>query len=173
MRYFLAIPLPEDMKQKLHEINSKLQEFKGLRFVSPDNMHLTLLFLGDNGAKQKIDELKKIKFKPFNLKIKKIARYPENQKMRLIWAELEESTELIELQKKITQLFDIKQEYKPHITLARIKTTKDFKKEELVKKIDEIKIPKTKIEVKNYKLYSSELTVLGPVHRVIEYFEAK
>lgn len=173
MRYFLAIPLPEDIKQKLHEINSKLQEFKGLRFVSPDNMHLTLLFLGDNGAKQKIEELKKIKFEPFTLKINKITIHPDNKKMRLIWAELEESKELIALQKKITQLFEIKQEYKPHITLARIKTTKYFKKEELIKKINEINTPRTKINVKNYKLYSSELTVLGPVHRVIEYFEAK
>ncbi len=172
MRYFLAIPLLEETKQKLHKINSELSEFKDLKFVNPDNMHLTLLFLGENNAEEKIKELKKIKFKPFKIKTEKISTFPEEGKIRLVWVTLKESKELMELQRKISKLFNIKKEFKPHITLARIKRIDKKHRAELENKIKNMKLNNITINVNNFKLYSSELTVLGPVHRVVEYFEA-
>ncbi len=172
MRYFLAIPLPEEIKEKLHRINTELSDFKDLRFVNPDNMHLTLLFLGENKVGEKIKELKKIRFKPFQLKTMKVSVFPEEGKIRLVWMELKKSKELTKLQKNIAELFNIEKEYKPHITLARIKRINTKEKEALIKKTKKQKNEELTINVKNFKLYSSELTVLGPVHRVVEYFES-
>lgn len=171
MRYFLAIPLSEEIKQNLHNINSNLSNFKGIKFVSPDNMHLTLLFLGDNNIEKKISELKKINFKKFNLKLEKIVLFPDQGKFRLIWAELKESKDLLNLQKKLSKIIGINKDYRPHITLARIKKLDKNDKKQLVEEVNKIDLPKLTIKVKNFKLYSSELTVLGPVHRVIEYFD--
>jgi len=172
MRYFLAIPLPEDVKQKLHSINSSFSHFKGLRFVSPDNMHLSLLFLGENGASKKIDELKNINFDPFKLVLKKVSLFPESGKVRLVWVELEKSESLIQLQDKLSTLFGIKSDFKPHITLARVKNLAEGEREALFNVVKNLALPKTSFSVKSFKLYSSELTVLGPVHRVVEYFES-
>jgi RNA 2',3'-cyclic 3'-phosphodiesterase len=171
MRYFLAIPLPEEVKQKLHSINAYLSNFKGLRFVSPDNMHLTLLFLGENGAPGKVEALKKIRFEPFTLETSDISLFPVDGRARLIWVSLKDSNQLFKLQKELADLFGIDKDFKPHITLARIKRIEKHEKVALSKVVDELKLPKMSIDVKNFKLYSSELTVLGPVHRVIEYFE--
>lgn len=170
MRYFLAIPLPEEIKQKLHQINTSLSRFKGLRFVNPDNMHLTLLFLGENNIGEKITSLKKIKFEPFKLKIKGLSLFPEEGKIRLVWIDLKKSKELSDLQRQVSSLFNIYKEYKPHITLARVKRLEKKEREEINTAVKKIKMPEITIDVKNFKLYSSELTVLGPVHRVIEYF---
>ena len=172
MRYFLAIPLPEEVKEKLHRLNANFSDFKGLRFVNPDNMHLTLLFLGNSKVNEKINELKKIKFETFKLKTKKISVFPEKGRIRLVWVDLKQSKELENLQKKISKLFNIKKEYRPHITLARIKNLEKDEKTRIIKKVNEIKHEELTITVKNFKLYSSELTVLGPVHRVIEYFSS-
>jgi 2'-5' RNA ligase len=172
MRYFLAIPLPEEIKQELHQLNTEFSKYKGLRFVNPDNMHLTLLFLGNSNVNEKIKELKKLKFKAFKLKTKKISAFPEKGKIRLLWVDLKKSQELEDLQKKISKLFNIKKEYRPHITLARIKKIEKDEKDRIIKKVNEIKHNELTITVKNFKLYSSELTVLGPVHRVIEYFSS-
>ncbi len=172
MRYFLAIPLPEEIKQKFHQINTSLSRFKGLRFVNPDNMHLTLLFLGDNNVGEKVSSLKKINFEPFKLKIKGLSLFPEQGKVRLLWIDLKKSKELAELQKEVSLLFNIKKEYRPHITLARIKKLEKNERNALLEAVKKTKIQEITIEVKNFKLYSSELTVLGPVHRVIEYFGA-
>jgi len=172
MRYFLAIPLPEEIKKELHAINAFLSKFKDLRLVSPDNMHLTLLFLGENGDLKKIDKLKKINFDSFNLKTKKVSVFPSDGKIKLVWIELEESKKLLRLQQKISELFNITANYKPHITLARIKKIDKGTKQKLIGEIDKFESLKLNIPVKNFKLYGSELTVLGPVHRVIEYFEA-
>ncbi|MFP4567895.1 MAG: RNA 2',3'-cyclic phosphodiesterase [Candidatus Woesearchaeota archaeon] len=173
MRYFLAVPLPEDVKRELHKINSALSKFKGLRFVNPDNMHLTLLFLGENGASKKIGDLKKIKFESFLLKTSKITFFPNSGKVKLVWVELAESDELLKLQKKLSKLFGITKPYLPHITLARVKNLSSDEKAEFFDVISNLKPLKLSIPVKNFKLYSSELTVLGPVHRVIEYFESE
>ncbi|MCC7575023.1 RNA 2',3'-cyclic phosphodiesterase [Candidatus Woesearchaeota archaeon] len=172
MRYFLAIPLPEEIKQKLHSLNTEISKIKGTRLVSPDNMHLTLLFLGENGAKNKIDQLKKIKFEPFKIKTSNIVLFPDELRIRLVWIELQKSKDLENLQQKISKIFDLNKEYKPHITLARIKKLTKEDKKELIKIIKEINLKELNIKVNNFKLYGSELTVLGPVHRVIEYFES-
>jgi len=172
MRYFLAIPLPEDVKQKLHSINSSFSHFKGLRFVSLDNMHLSLLFLGENDVSKKIDELKNVNFDSFKLVLNNVSLFPYSGKVRLVWVELEKSESLLQLQDNLSKFFGIKTDFKPHITLARVKKIGDGERENLFNVVNNIELPKISFSVKSFKLYSSELTVLGPVHRVVEYFES-
>ena len=171
MRYFLAIPLPEDVKQQLHSISRSLSCFKGLKMVSPDNMHLTLLFLGNNEASEKIEDMKKLNFSPFFLKTSKLSVYPEEGKIRLVWVELDKSVELMRLQKKLSVMFGMKKDFKPHITIARVKKLDKSDRSKLCEFVKSFNPLRMSFKVKNFKLYSSELTVLGPVHRVIEYFE--
>ena len=44
IRLFVGIPVPPDVRQRLHVLAAGLQ---GARWISPENMHLTLRFIGD------------------------------------------------------------------------------------------------------------------------------
>ncbi len=48
LRSFIAIELPEEVKSALSRLQDKLKEsVADIRWVKPDNIHLTLKFLGD------------------------------------------------------------------------------------------------------------------------------
>lgn len=172
MRQFIAIPLPERVKQTTESLLKSFQEINGLKPVKPEIMHLTLLFLGDTGTEEKISELRKISFTPFNLSTTCIQIFPK-RKPRLIWIELEKSDELIGLYNKIARLFGVNKEFKAHITLARIKRLMPQDYRMVVEKIDMANPLEIDLEVNRFNLYNSELRPEGPVHRIKESFPAK
>jgi RNA 2',3'-cyclic 3'-phosphodiesterase len=172
MRQFLAIPLPEELKNELGEVIAPFRGIKGLKPVRKGNMHLTLLFLGDTGSEDKFSELRKINFSPFILTTTEIKLFP-GRKPRLIWLELEESEELNDLYNKITRVFEVKEKLKAHITLARIKwlLPQDYR---VVSEETGLVNPfKADFTVNHFILYNSELQPEGPVYRVAETFNAR
>ena len=176
MRFFIAIPLPEEIKKNLHEVSSRISGLKGVRIVNSDNMHLTLLFLGEiKNIKKVVDELKNLTFNPFIVETDSVSLFPNNGKYRLVWININKSSELSKLQKKISKSlnFEEEREYMPHITIARIKKIDRDEKKVLENNVKYAQLNNLRFEVSNFKLYSSELTALGPVHRVIEYFQAE
>ena len=169
MRQFLAIPLPEELKNELGEVIAPFRGIKGLKPVRKENMHLTLLFLGDTGSEEKFSELRKTTLSPFTLSTTWIKLFPE-KKPRLIWLELEESEELNDLYNKITRVFEVKEKLKAHITLARIKwlLLQDYRVvSEVIGKANPFEAD---FEVSCFNLYNSELRPEGPVYRVAETF---
>ena len=67
MRLFIAIDLPEDVKQVIEEIKTSIDNIKGVKPVNKQNLHLTMKFLGevdDNKAGKVTEALSKIEFKP-------------------------------------------------------------------------------------------------------------
>ncbi len=169
MRQFLAIPLPEELRGALKKIISPFRGIRGLKPVKPENLHLTLLFLGDTGTEEKFAELRKISFSPFTLTTTEIKLFPE-RKPRLIWVELEKSDELIELYSKITGVFEVKEKIKAHITLARIKWLLPQDYRVVSEEIGKANPFEADFEVSCFKLYNSELQPGGPVYQVAETF---
>ena len=55
MRLFVGIPLPEDVRARLGELKGGLH---GARWVKPENLHLSLRFIGEvpGGDEADIDE---------------------------------------------------------------------------------------------------------------------
>ena len=48
LRLFIALPLTEQVKQKLREVSSELRQYGGnIKWVDPKNIHVTVRFLGD------------------------------------------------------------------------------------------------------------------------------
>ena len=172
MRQFLAIPLPEELKNELGKVIAPFRGIKGLKPVRPENLHLTLLFLGDTGTEEKFSELRKITFSPFTLTITEIKLFPE-RKPRLVWLELEESEELNDLYDKVARVFEAEEKLKAHITLARIKwlLPQDYR---VVSEVTGLANPfEADFEVSCFNLYNSELRPEGPVYRVAETFSAE
>jgi 2'-5' RNA ligase len=100
------------------------------RWMSDDQIHLTLRFLGDldNGrANDAADALSFVPGVPFDLKLKGIGHFPPRGEPKVIWTGVERQPELNALKRRIDRALlqvgidrDPKR-YTPHVTLARLR----------------------------------------------------
>ncbi|WP_292459982.1 RNA 2',3'-cyclic phosphodiesterase [Methanothermococcus sp.] len=169
MRCFLAIELNEDIKEKLEELKSCFK-IDGIKPVEKENFHITVKFLGDIDEEM-VEKIKNLdlSIKPVKSHIKYMGVFPNENYIRVIWIG---ATNLIpvfkEIDKKLSELgFKKEKDYVPHITIGRVKFTKD--KKLLKSKIDKYKhVELGTLEVKNIVLMKSELTREGPIYEVIK-----
>lgn len=175
MRCFIAIDLPEEVKRELTKIQKQLESVNlKAKFVKPEQIHITLKFLGEISDNQinKIKEiLKQIKFEPFKVRLNNLGVFPIQQFIRVIWVDILPKEKLMELQQKIESVLDgqgIKKDernFETHLTLARVKFVKD--KEALISRLNEIKIKPLEFEIRDFVLKKSTLTKEGPVYEDI------
>lgn len=144
MRCFIGLNFNSNALEKLNNFSISLKKsgIKG-NYTSKENIHLTLLFLGEVSFKdtEKIKEvLGKIEFSSFDIVINEITKLKD-----IIVLKLERSTELISLQKEICEkikqvLPNIKQEneFYPHITLVRENKDNIYKKIMVIDKVESI-----------------------------------
>ncbi len=140
IRIFVAIALPEKVLKKLEEIIGELRQLslEG-RFLDSRSIHLTLKFLGNveeeqiphiNGALEKSAQ----GIAPFDLKIQRINVVPHLRNPRVVWMGVNGSEALGELRERIERRFEEigfpreTREFKPHLTLLRIKGGKNLEK---------------------------------------------
>ena len=177
MRLFIAIEIPEDVKEHLVKIQENIDTTKNkIRLVNKGSMHLTLKFLGEvqpNKLGDIKDDLKQITFKPFSVVLDTIGVFPSEDYIRVVWVGLKPEEPVLELQKNIDEnlkkLFKKEKDFKPHLTIARVKYIED--ESSFISKLKSIKIESKKIEVNNFKLVKSTLTPKGPVYEAIGVFE--
>jgi 2'-5' RNA ligase len=167
MRLFVAIDF--ENKDYFSEIQKKLPE---ANTTYPKEFHLTLQFLGETSKKDEIvDKLKQINFDPFQLKTTNIGVFPNKNTIKVVWLGLEHNDTLERLQKDIeTKMRSLEfepdyKEFKPHITLARIKYLKDSNS--YIKRLKTIKFEPKEFYVKTIKLIKSTLSSDGPVYETI------
>lgn len=101
-RIFIAINLPEDVKSKLTDYQKKIEELFSpyrseasgsgpIRWTKPENLHITLEFLGYLRDQELVEICQKTKemaasHGPFEVKLTKICCGPLNKSPRMIWA---------------------------------------------------------------------------------------
>ena len=134
LRLFLALELSGQQKHLLHDLQSKLRvNLSGVRWVRPENMHLTVKYLGDTA--EDLLELLKLEIteavntiEPFSIKYGKCGVFPSSQKARVIWVGLKEGNkETSNLHEKVENtvvklgLAPERMVYKPHLTLGRVR----------------------------------------------------
>ncbi len=173
MRCFIAIPLSEEIKEKVTSIQKHFK-IPGIKLVEKENLHITLKFLGEV-EEVKIREvakiLKEIEFKQFELNISGIGTFPSNNFVRVVWVGIK-SSEIYELKQLIDNLlektgFAKDTSWDPHLTIARVKFLSD--KSTLLKKIEELKnIEIGKQKVDKFTLFESVLKKEGPIYNKIE-----
>jgi 2'-5' RNA ligase len=162
IRTFIAIELPEKIIDSISRIQERLQPY-GLkvRWVRPQNIHLTLKFLG-NIQKVQTEKIKQAiiesahGFAPISIAAKGIGAFPSIKRPRVIWVGLAgQINQLQKLQKTLDEKLAAngfpkeKRKFKGHLTLGRVKN-----------KID----PKRLLEaVKEFAGFESEPFVTNPV----------
>ncbi len=182
IRAFFAVELEdEELKKKILAIQSQL-DFPDTRiaFVTPENLHFTMKFLGDIDE-QIIPELQaaaeKITFNSFELKMTGLGCLPNFSYINAIYIGVTEGfPELSAVANKIEALsgkFNFKKENRPfraHLTIGRVKRIRD--KNLLINKLKENeKTEFGKIIVKSFKLKKSVRTPQGPIYT--DLFEVK
>jgi 2'-5' RNA ligase len=127
MRLFVGIPLPEDVRARLGELKGGLH---GARWVMPENLHLSLRFIGEvpGGDEADIDQaLGTIEAPAFPLTLSELGFFDRRRRVHAVWAGVEKSEPLMRLHAKVEQaLVHLGHEpehrkFKPHVTLARMK----------------------------------------------------
>jgi len=127
IRLFVAIPLPELVRAQLSLLQSGLQ---GARWISPENIHLTLRFIGEvpNDMAGDIDAiLADISAPSFELALHGLDSFSRGRHPHTLWVGVAKSEPLMRLQAKIetalvrTGLEPENRKFTPHITIARLR----------------------------------------------------
>ena len=166
MRLFVAIDIPEELKQRIGALQGGLPDAHWSR---PDLAHITLSFLGEVSEADMLDlgvALGKIISPNFTLKLEGVGVFGNTKRPRILWAGVEQSPALFHLQQKVTnvalkqglQLED--RRFKPHITLARIHNTPYEKVRQYLS--DHALFKSNPFAVDYFTLYSSQLGHGGP-----------
>ena len=177
MRLFIAIEIPEEIKDYIVKIQKNIDATTNkIKFVNPNQIHLTLKFLGEvqpNIVENIKEELKKITFNPFSVYLDKIGVFPSESYIRVVWVGLNPEDKILDLQKNIDEnlkkLFKKEKDFKPHLTLARVKYIED--KKAFVDKLKKMNVENKKIDINSFKLIKSTLTPKGPIYEDLEVFE--
>lgn len=141
-RLFIAINLPENMKNKLVEYQKQWADLP-VRWTIKPNLHITLIFIGYVNNDEMYEIINTVhktsnRHEPFNINFKKIVLGPDFTKIspdrppRMFWVEGEKNLEIAKLKDDLENSLLNSQNsgykkretraYRPHITLGRIKT---------------------------------------------------
>ena len=149
-----------------------------IKLVEPQNIHITLKFLGDI-EETLIDKIERImkdavkEIKPFTMKLNETGVFPNNNYVRVIWIGIKEAQIIETIVKTIDEHLSKlgfkkeKRGFSPHLTIARVKSAKN--KQRLLETIEKYKDVGFSIqEVKSIKLMKSDLTSAGPIYTTIK-----
>ncbi len=137
IRTFVAIELPEQAIAGLAQLQSRLKTLTpphSVRWTAPQNIHLTLHFLGDIAAADTAkvsNALEQVAASaaPFSLQLGGLGCFPNTQRPRVLWVGmLEQSPLLAALVQNLGDRLQTaigftpeKRPYSPHLTLGRVK----------------------------------------------------
>ena len=176
IRAFIAIQLPEETRSRIKEIQKELKS-SGLKikWVEPENIHLTLKFLGDVHT----EDLETIKdalresvigHSRISISAKGLGVFPGINRPRVVWVGINgEVDKLRRLQQALEDTLEMmgfpreERPFRGHLTLARIKG--DIRSEKLVEALARYKdIESEPFIAERIVLFKSELMPGGAVY---------
>jgi RNA 2',3'-cyclic 3'-phosphodiesterase len=179
MRCFLAVELSPEVKERVVGLQTQLRRtLTGIKWVEEENLHVTLLFLGE------VDEREIIKvcrlaqeamtlIPSFTMTLQEFGCFPHARRPRVLWVGVGEGKEeLVRIYEALaTPLSELgyrreDRPYSPHITLGRTKS--DGPVIALGQALEKFAAWEGgTMPVKEVVLMSSELTRDGPLYTVL------
>lgn len=179
MRLFVGVEIPHDIAVELYPLGRAI---KGLDPQTPENMHITLKFIGnvDPGLAGEIDKaLSQVKFDPFDLQVSGLDMFASNRKVRIFWAGVKDQLSLHRLANRVENALLALEEcpdmdmrkFTPHITLGRNRDAARASIEQAI--VDHGDVTSRVFTVDRFCLYESHSTTDGPEFRVIAAYDGK
>jgi 2'-5' RNA ligase len=169
MRLFIALPLPDDLRDRLAALQRGL---KKARWVKPENLHLTLRFLGELDGRQAGDvdaALAALGGEAFSLGLAGLGCFGEGRNLRALWVGVEDPEPVRRLQAKVERAVQQagieadRRKFKPHVTLARFKRSPSPDLSGYLQSNNLFR--SAPFAVTEFVLFSSFLTREGPIYR--------
>jgi len=184
MRAFIAVDTTDDVQQKISRMVRVLRaESKGVKWVDPEKMHITMYFLGEIVE----DELELIKqvmqasiatVNPFSISVEGVSAFPRITAPRVLWVGVKNNTD------ELKQMYDsfsrgliesgahveheASKKFTPHITIGRVRGRDTGG---LVQALDSLGGSNFGVSgVKEVVLYRSILTTGGPLYDQLHVF---
>ena len=183
IRSFIAFDIDDELVlNRISKAQSKLVNTGAdLRLVKPQNIHVTIRFLGSISIgiiNQVSEKISKQMFIPFDFEIQGLGAFPSLNYSRVIWVGIRKGTnELREIFNKIEP--DLRnlgfkpdtKGFSPHLTIARVRTGRS--KSELVRCIRDLTDYKFGVITADcLRLKKSVLTPKGPIYSTIHEIRA-
>jgi len=179
MRTFVAVEISnESTLNAIAKLQSDLKIMA--KPVSKENMHFTLLFLGeisDDMTQKVMESLSSVSFNSIEMKLVDVGAFPNPRSPRVVWIGVDKDAakNLVELavqvEEKLRPLgFRSDKPFKPHLTILRIKNRIDDVSHEL-NKFRSVEIGHETISELKFK--KSILTPTGPIYSDLQVVKAK
>jgi RNA 2',3'-cyclic 3'-phosphodiesterase len=186
MRCFIAIDIEEKIRAALADIQKQLIAKTDIRkgevkWVKPDNIHLTLKFMADINDEQvaEVSEIAKqvaSAHKSFDIDVESVGTFG-GRSVKVVWVGIGKGAdELKALQKDLEdQLAEMgyppeEREFSAHLTLCRVVSQKaGFKLVETAKQFEHFKLGT--VNANALCFYQSQLTPQGPIYTLLDSFK--
>ena len=168
-RLFIALPLPDRVRAELAGLAEPLHGFSWTR---PDQVHLTLRFLGDVPAGrigQVEERLAAVRVDPFIIPAEGVGAFPPRGPSRVVWVGVGAGhPHLFQLRQRVDDAvlaagidFDVRF-FQPHITLARCAVAAASSASAWLRRHREFSAGP--FQVREFDLFSSRLSPQGAEH---------
>jgi 2'-5' RNA ligase len=179
MRLFVGVEIPGDIAAELYPL---ARGIRGLDAQTPENMHITLKFIGDvdPGLAAEIDQaLSQVAFEPFDLQVQGLDVFASSRKIRIFWAGVKDQPALRRLAHRVEKALlalegspDLDaRKFTPHITLGRNRDAARATIEQAV--ADHVDLTSRVFTIDRFCLYESHSTSDGPEFRVIAAYDGQ
>jgi 2'-5' RNA ligase len=127
IRLFAGLALPESITERLALLAGGVP---GARWVAPENMHVTLKFIGnvENGLAEDVAAaLETVSCPAFEIALDGAGFFGKSHAARQLWVGVAGGETLVRLQRKVEKVLEgvgiarEERKFTPHVTLARLK----------------------------------------------------
>lgn len=178
IRSFIAFDMNNDavLKRLVDLQNLLLKTGADLKMVEPQNIHMTIRFLGDIQpimVERVFDEMKSVKFVPFDVRVHGLGAFPNVHYSRVLWAGITEGADQLksvftQLEPRLRRLgfSPDSKGFSPHLTIARVKSGRNKAQlAEFIVKNSDYDFGLVRAEC--LKLKKSDLTPRGPIYSTL------
>ncbi|MCX6807170.1 MAG: RNA 2',3'-cyclic phosphodiesterase [Candidatus Berkelbacteria bacterium] len=166
-RFFIAINFPKEIKNILVDFQKELSRYlPEIKWIKENNLHLTLIFLGNVDNLEKITYITKEileQFEPFTIRIAGLGLFPDLRRPKIAWVGIKNNSSLKLLNQVLYRKLTSNginldnRSFMPHVTIGRIKK-QNLSKESIFFTFNKYQdFILEDIEIKNIEIMSSEL----------------
>lgn len=179
MRVFIGIKPDDSVRETIKNALEPFQKIPTpIRWVKPENIHLTLKFIGEISPEKKnqlVDGIRNTGFQsaPISLHISGFGKFGPGESLNIFWAGIDPIPPLKQVYDRIENTLagmEIQREtrpFKPHITLGRNKKNFNFKS--ILALIDRYRdVSIARFELGGFQIFESTLTPEGPIYSILE-----
>jgi 2'-5' RNA ligase len=180
LRTFLAVPVNKAVRDRLESLQERLAGLGvDVKWVEPENLHVTLLFLGEVGEREVMPICRAAAdigrtHAAFSFSVETVGCFPNIHRPRVVWVGVGEGAAEVSalhdaLESPLMELGCYRREerhFTPHITLGRVKAERTGA--EITAALAKVaKWRAGEVQATEFHVLSSELTSKGPTYSVL------